>query len=116
MPSFGVQTPLTHDHFVEFEKACGKKSDGTGKRTDQEAEGRFRCFNRAELTKRGENLDINWLKDENASSHDELPEPDIIATMIRERLATVMEENGRFGGTPRNVAWDHCPELLTRKF
>lgn len=92
MPSFGVRTPLTHDHFVEFEKAYGKKSDGTSKRTDQGEEGRFRCFNRAELTKRGENLDINWLKDENASNHDELPQPDVIAAMIRERLATAMEE------------------------
>ncbi len=92
MPSFGVRTPLTHDHFVEFEKAYGKKSDGTSKRTDQGEEGRFRCFNRAELTKRGENLDVNWLKDENASNHDELPEPDVIAAMIRERLATAMEE------------------------
>jgi type I restriction enzyme M protein len=92
MPSFGVRTPLTHDHFVEFEKAYGKKSDGTSKRNDHGEEGRFRCFNRTELTKRGENLDINWLKDENASNRDELPEPDIIAAMIRERLATAMEE------------------------
>jgi type I restriction enzyme M protein len=92
MPSFGVRTPLTHDHFVEFEKAYGKKSDGTSKRTDQGDTGRFRCFNRAEVTKRGENLDISWLKDENASNHDELPEPDVIAAMIRERLATAMEE------------------------
>jgi type I restriction enzyme M protein len=92
MPSFGVRTPLTHDHFVEFEKAYGKKSDGSSKRTDQGEEGRFRCFNRAELTKRGENLDISWLQDENASNHDELPEPDVIAAMIRERLATAMEE------------------------
>jgi type I restriction enzyme M protein len=91
MPSFGVRTPLTHDHFVEFEKAFGKKSDGTSKRTDQGSEGRFRCFNRAEITKRGENLDISWLKDENTSNHDELPEPDVIAAMIRERLATAME-------------------------
>ena len=92
MPSFGVRTKLTHEHFVEFEKAYGKKSDGTSKRTDQGEEGRFRCFNRDELTKRGENLDINWLKDENASNHDELPEPEVLAAMIRERLATAMEE------------------------
>jgi type I restriction enzyme M protein len=30
--------------------------------------------------------------DENASNHDELAEPDFIAAMIRERLATAMEE------------------------
>ena len=43
-------------------------------------------------TARGENLDISWLKDENASNFDELPEPEVIAAMIRERLATAMEE------------------------
>ncbi len=92
MPSFGVRTPLTHSYFVEFEKAFGKKPDGTSKRTDQGEDGRFRSFNRDALTKRGENLDINWLKDENAGNQDELPEPDVIAAMIRERLATAMEE------------------------
>jgi type I restriction enzyme M protein len=92
MPSFGVRTPLTHNHFVEFEKAYGKKSDGTSKRTDQGEEGRFRCFSREMIKKRGDNLDISWLKDENASDHNELPEPDVIAAMIRERLATAMEE------------------------
>ena len=92
MPSFGVRTPLTHDHFVEFEKAFGKKSDGTSKRTDQGETGRFRSYDRVALSKRCENLDISWLKDENASNHDELPEPDVIAAMIRERLVTAMEE------------------------
>lgn len=92
MPSFGVRTPLTHEYFVDFEKSFGKKPDGTSKRTDQGEDGRFRCFNRDVLTKRGENLDINWLKDENATNHDELPEPEEIAAMIRARLATALEE------------------------
>lgn len=92
MPSFGVRTPLTHGHFVDFEKAFGKKPDGTSKRTDEGEAGRFRSFNRDVLTKRGENLDISWLKDENASNREDLPEPDVIAAMIRERLATAMEE------------------------
>ncbi len=92
MPSFGVRTPLTHSQFVDFEKVFGKKPDGTSKRTDQGEEGRFRSFNRDVLKKRGENLDISWLKDEKASNHEDLPEPDVIAAMIRERLATAMEE------------------------
>jgi type I restriction enzyme M protein len=41
MPAFGKRTPLAHEHFVEFEKAFGKKSDGTSKRQDQGEEGRF---------------------------------------------------------------------------
>lgn len=32
MPSFGKRTPLTLNHFKEFEKCYGKKPDGTSKR------------------------------------------------------------------------------------
>ncbi len=92
MPAFGKRTPLTHGHFAEFEKCYGKKADGTSKRTDQGEEGRFRCFTREQIAKRGDNLDINWLKDDDAGNHEELPEPDEIAAMIRERLQTAMEE------------------------
>lgn len=87
------KTHAAHSRSItEFEKAFAKKPNGTSKRTDQGETGRFRSFNRDVLKKRGENLDINWLKDENASNHNELPEPDAIAAMIRERLATAMEE------------------------
>jgi type I restriction enzyme M protein len=92
MPAFGKRTPLTHDHFAEFEKCYGKKSDGTSKRTDQGEDGRFRCFPRQQIAKRDDNLDISWLKDEDGQSFDDLPEPDEIATRIRDRLQTAMEE------------------------
>ena len=92
MPAFGKRTPLGHEHFVEFEKAYGKKADGTSKRTDQGAEGRFRCFDRAAIGERGDNLDISWLKDDDATGADELPEPEEIAALIRERLSTALEE------------------------
>jgi len=92
MPSFGVRTPLTHSHFTEFEKCFGKKPDGTSKRTDQGEEGRFRCYSREQISKRGDNLDISWLKDENATHHDDLPEPSELAALIREKLSIAMEE------------------------
>ena len=92
MPSFGKRTPLLHEHFVEFEKAFGKKSDGTSKRTDQGEEGRFRMFTREFITDRNENLDISWLKDDNASSAEDLPEPDEVAALIREHLRSALEE------------------------
>lgn len=92
MPAFGKRTPLTHDHFAEFEKCYGKKSDGTSKRKDQGEEGRFRCFDRAAIAERGDNLDISWLKDDDQAGADELPEPDEIASQIRERLSTALEE------------------------
>lgn len=92
MPAFGKRTPLTHEHFVEFEKAYGKKSDGTSKRVDQGEEGRFRVFTRQQITARGDNLDISWLKDESATATDQLPEPEEIAALIREKLVTALEE------------------------
>ena len=91
------RTPLTHAHFTEFEKCYGKKSDGTSKRTEKTAEGsgeesRFRKYSRAQITERGDNLDISWLKDEDASSAADLPEPDEIAAMIRSRLGEALAE------------------------
>jgi type I restriction enzyme M protein len=92
MPTFGKRTPLTREHFAEFEKCYGSKSDGTSERIDQGEGGRFRCFTRKEIAKRGDNLDISWLKDDDAHSADDLPEPDEIAALIRDRLQTAMEE------------------------
>jgi type I restriction enzyme M protein len=92
MPSFGKRTPLTVEHFADFIKCFGRKSDGTSKRNDQGEEGRFRRFDRAAIAERGDNLDISWLKDDNATGADELPEPEEIATLIRDRLSTALEE------------------------
>lgn len=92
MPAFGKRTPLTHAHFAEFEKCYGKKADGTSKRTDQGEEGRFRCFTREQIAKGADSLDLKWLKDEESGNHEELPEPEEIAALIRERLQTAMEE------------------------
>ena len=92
MPAFGKRTPLTHEQFAEFEKCYGSKSDDTGERIDHGETGRFRCFTREEIGKRADNLDISWLKDDGAHSADDLPEPDEIAALIRERLQTAMEE------------------------
>ena len=92
MPAFGKRTPLGHEHFVEFEQAYGRKADGTSKRTDQGETGRFRSFDRAAVAARGDNLDISWLKDDDATGADELPEPEEIASQIRERLSTALEE------------------------
>lgn len=92
MPSFGKRTPLTRAHFAEFEKAFGKKSDGKSRRKDEGEEGRFRKFTREEIEKRGDNLDISWLRDEDAQSHEDLGEPDEIAAEIIGHLQTAMAE------------------------
>jgi len=92
MPVFGKRTPLTHAHFAAFETCYGSEGDGTSERIDQGDEGRFCCFTRQEVAKRGDNLDISWLKDDDAHSADGLPEPDDVAALIRERLQTAIEE------------------------
>jgi type I restriction enzyme M protein len=92
MPSFGKRTPLTRKHFADFEQCYGDDPNGKNPRTDLGEEGRFRCFSRDDIAKRGENLDISWLRDESLQNADDLPEPDEIAAEIMMRLQTAMEE------------------------
>lgn len=92
MPSFGKRTPLTRKHFAEFESCYGDDPNGKIARTDLGEEGRFRCFSREEINKRGENLDISWLRDESLQDADNLPEPDEIAAEIMMRLQSAMED------------------------
>lgn len=92
MPSFGKRTPLTPEHFSEFEACFGSDPYGQSERTDQGEEGRFRMFTRDYISGRNENLDISWLRDENATSGDDLPDPEEIASEIMENLRNAMSE------------------------
>lgn len=101
MPSFGKRIPLTRSHFAEFEQCYGDdpnaKSDfpnggNASQRVDQGETGRFRCFTREQITKRNENLDISWLRDESLGSGDDLPEPGVIAAEIMEKLRIATTE------------------------
>jgi type I restriction enzyme M protein len=92
MPSFGKRTKFGKEHFVEFETACGSDPLGKSKRKDQGEEGRFRKFTREEIKARGDNLDISWLKDDNAQGADDLPEPEEIAAEIMDNLRVAMTE------------------------
>ncbi|MEZ4308867.1 MAG: hypothetical protein R3F14_12590 [Polyangiaceae bacterium] len=69
----------------------GRTRTGRARGKDGRA-GRFRRFTREDIEKRGDNLDVTWLKDESAGGNEELPEPEVIAGMILERLQTAMEE------------------------
>jgi type I restriction enzyme M protein len=89
-PAFGKRTPLTREHFREFEKAFGEDAHGKGKRKDLGPEGRFRRFTREEIRARGDNLDVLWLKDEGQSNGEDLPEPEVIAAEIREQLQAAL--------------------------
>ena len=91
-PSFGKRTPLTRAHFAEFERAFGDDPHGRSKRIDQGEAGRFRKFTREEIAKRGDNLDISWLKDDSVTDHADLPEPEAITADIITQLQTALEE------------------------
>jgi type I restriction enzyme M protein len=92
MPSFGKRTPLGREHFAEFEAAFGTDPLGGSPRADQGEDGRFRCFTREDVRKRGDSLDISWLRDESEQRHEELPEPEEIAAEIMAKLREAMEE------------------------
>ena len=82
--------PLAPQHFAEFEAAYGDNPNGTSKRKDTGAEGRFRRFHISEVKEREYKLDITWLKDESLEDADELPEPqDLAAEAITELEAVV---------------------------
>lgn len=96
MDQFGKRTVLTRDHFKDFETAFGSDPLGSPlalvKRKSTDENGRFRRFSRDEISERSDSLDISWLKDENAESGDDLPEPAILAQEAMSELAAAMDE------------------------
>lgn len=92
MPQFGKRTPLTRAHFAEFEKAFGKKTDGSSKRNDQGTEGRLRYFTREDIAARSDSLDISWLKDDNETAAGDLPEPEVLVQEAIGELESAVEE------------------------
>jgi len=96
MPSFGKRTLLMRSHFADFELAFGDDplggSASLAKRVDTGEEGRFRKFSRDWIAERGDNLDIAWLKDENADNNSDLPEPAILAQEAIGELEAALAE------------------------
>jgi type I restriction enzyme M protein len=92
MPSFGKTTPLTRAHFADFETAYGEDPYGRSKRVDQGDRGRFRKFTREEIGRRGENLDISWLRDESGAVDEHAHEPSLILAAVRQQLAAALAE------------------------
>src|SRR5881396_775530 len=83
------QNPIKRADFDEFVEAF--KPDAIHKRTDawaeDDADGRWRCFDYDELLKRDKlSLDLFWIKDKSLTDTDALPAPDIIAAEIADDL------------------------------
>lgn len=82
MPKFGKTTQLTETHFESFEKAFGTDPYGTERGPDEGEAGRWRMFTRDDIAKRGDNLDIAWLREAEEDAEEGLTEPDDIAAAI----------------------------------
>jgi len=91
-PAFGKRTPFTRAYLDPFVTAYGADANGTSKRVDEGDQGRFRCFTRGDIAKRNDNLDLAWLKDDNAHDESTLGEPDEIAAEIRVELEGALED------------------------
>lgn len=92
MDSFGKRTPFTREHLKPFEDAFGSDPLGGSKRTDQGEEGRFRRFTREEIAKRGDNLDISWLKADASATDSGSDDPLRLAAAIGQELTVALAE------------------------
>ena len=92
MPSFGKTRPLTHEDFAPFVAAFGGDPNGKSSRKDEGESGRFRPFVRADIAKRNDNLDISWLREDEAQAEETLNEPDDIAAAILGHLRAALSE------------------------
>ncbi|EAS45757.1 SAM-dependent methyltransferase [Photobacterium profundum] len=118
MNTFGKRRPLTDKHFDAFIAAYGEDKNGQSPRsegvwdvmgaiyaegetsveqTSQKAhkveEARFRKFSRDYIRdQKGDSLDISWLKDLEATSTENLPEPEVLAGEAMAELTEAMSE------------------------
>lgn len=112
MNTFGKRRPLTEKHFDVFVNAYGSDANGLSAREEGVyetlgnifAEGedsvehtlenaRFRKFSRDYIRdQKGDSLDISWLKDLEATSAENLPEPEVLAGEAMAELTEAMAE------------------------
>ncbi len=117
MNTFGKRRPLTAKHFDAFVAAYGEDANGQSPRSEGvwqqlgelEAESetaenvsekahkvdsaRFRKFSRDYIRdQKGDSLDISWLKDLEATSAENLPEPEVLAGEAMAELTEAMSE------------------------
>jgi type I restriction enzyme M protein len=88
---FGRNRALSGSDFEAFEIAFGDDPYGEAKRTDQGESGRFRCFTRAQISARNDNLDLAWLRDPaGEATHRAAPED--LAAAITGHLRSALAE------------------------
>ncbi len=94
MPQFGKRTPFNFDYFNDFIRSYGDDPCGMSPREDGGEDARFRCFSREVIAENGNDLNISWLKSENAESYENLLEPtELAASAIGELDKAVSDLN-----------------------
>ncbi len=91
-PAYGKTNPLKTADFDGFVEAFGNDPNARGERRDEGEDGRFRKFTREEIAARSDNLDITWLRDDDASAEDGLEYPEDIAAAILGHLRAALAE------------------------
>lgn len=91
-PSYGKTNPFRAEDLADFIAKFGDDPFGGAPRVDEGEAGRFRCFSREAIAARGDNLDINWLKDTSADAEDGLDTPEDIAAAIEGHLRAALDE------------------------
>ena len=109
MPQFGKRTPFTREYFRtkpdapasvprdKFEDVFGNDPCGgpaaLAQRVDTGEAGRWRKFTREQINARGDNLDISWLKDDNAETAEaQRDEPALVARLVMRELTGAMAD------------------------
>ncbi|MFS1444576.1 N-6 DNA methylase [Vibrio sp. 10N.286.46.E10] len=108
MNTFGKRRPLTERHFAPFIEAYGSDANGQSPRiegvwqqlgeVESDAENtsenaRWKKFKREYIREqKGDSLDISWLKDLEATSAENLPEPEVLAGEAMAELTEAMSE------------------------
>lgn len=82
MPKFGKTTPLTEEHFEDFEKAFGTSPYGAERGPDEGETGRWRRLTREDIAARDDSLDVSWLGEAEEEAEEGLIDPDDIAAAI----------------------------------
>lgn len=93
---------ITRADFDEFVKLYKPGNIVKRRQTwsDANPEGRWKCYEYDELTKRDKlSLDLFWIKDESLEDSDSLPDPDVIADEIVEDLQDALEQFSAVAGS-----------------
>ena len=92
MPGFGKRTPLSREHFRQFEKAYGADPYGKSPRSDEGERGRFRRFTREQIKRQRDSLDASWLNDYSDDEATQARSPDEMAKRVEAKLRFALKE------------------------